>query len=76
MAETGRVNPYVDHAELGRALRVSRADAVRVGRGFVADPRVRELEAALASASAVEQVQLLPRLIAAVQRGMERAGGT
>ncbi len=72
MAETGRVNPYVDHAELGRALRVSRADAVRVGRGFVADPRVREL----ASASAVEQVQLLPRPIAAVQRGMERAGGT
>lgn len=36
--------PYLDHAELQRALRVSRADAVWVGWGFVAeDPAFAEL---------------------------------
>ena len=44
LAETGRVNPYLDHAEPGRALQVSRADAVSVGWGFVAeDPAFAEL---------------------------------
>ena len=36
--------PYLDHAELERALRLSRADAVWVGWGFVAeDPAFEEL---------------------------------
>ena len=44
LAETGGVNPYLDHAELGRALRVSGADAAWVGWGFVAeDPAFAEL---------------------------------
>ena len=37
-------SPYLDHEELERALRVSRADAVWVGWGFVAeDPAFAEL---------------------------------
>jgi len=41
---TGSGSPYLDHAELGRALRVSRADAAWVGWGFVAeDPAFAEL---------------------------------
>ncbi len=37
-------NPYLDHAELERVLRLSRADAVWVGWGFVAeDPAFAEL---------------------------------
>jgi acetyl/propionyl-CoA carboxylase alpha subunit/acetyl-CoA carboxylase carboxyltransferase component len=37
-------SPYLDHAELERALKVSRADAVWVGWGFVAeDPKFAEL---------------------------------
>ncbi|SFT93066.1 Acetyl/propionyl-CoA carboxylase, alpha subunit [Geodermatophilus amargosae] len=48
LAETGGVNPYLDHTELGRALRVSRADAAWVGWGFVAeDPAFAELCAGL-----------------------------
>jgi acetyl/propionyl-CoA carboxylase alpha subunit/acetyl-CoA carboxylase carboxyltransferase component len=44
LADTGAVNPYLDHAELGRALRVSGADAAWVGWGFVAeDPAFAEL---------------------------------
>ncbi|SNS24583.1 Acetyl/propionyl-CoA carboxylase, alpha subunit [Geodermatophilus saharensis] len=44
LADTGGVNPYLDHAELGRALRVSGADAAWVGWGFVAeDPAFAEL---------------------------------
>jgi len=40
--------PYLDHAELERALRLSRADAVWVGWGFVAeDPTFEELCARL-----------------------------
>jgi acetyl/propionyl-CoA carboxylase alpha subunit len=31
-------SPYLDHEELERALRCSRADAAWVGWGFVADP--------------------------------------
>ena len=41
--ETGAGSPYLDHAELGRALRESRADAAWVGWGFVAeDPAFAE----------------------------------
>jgi acetyl/propionyl-CoA carboxylase alpha subunit len=37
-------SPYLDHAELERALKASRADAVWVGWGFVAeDPKFAEL---------------------------------
>ena len=40
----GRGNPYIDHAELERALRECRADAAWVGWGFVAeDPAFAEL---------------------------------
>src|SRR5207302_7625058 len=43
--DTGtRVSPYLDHRELERALRTSRADAAWVGWGFVAeDPAFAEL---------------------------------
>ncbi|CAM3916486.1 biotin carboxylase N-terminal domain-containing protein [Smaragdicoccus niigatensis] len=41
---TGSGTPYLDHAELGRALRQSGADAVWVGWGFVAeDPAFAEM---------------------------------
>ncbi|WP_448616922.1 ATP-binding protein [Modestobacter sp. URMC 112] len=44
LRETGNGNPYLDHAELGRALRASGADAAWVGWGFVAeDPAFAEL---------------------------------
>jgi len=44
LRSTGTATPYLDHAELGRALRVSRADAAWVGWGFVAeDPAFAEL---------------------------------
>ena len=40
----GTMSPYLDHAELERALRASRADAVWVGWGFVAeDPAFADL---------------------------------
>jgi len=45
---TGAGSPYLDHAELGRALTASRADAAWVGWGFVAeDPAFAELCASL-----------------------------
>ena len=45
---TGAGSPYLDHAELGRALTASRADAAWVGWGFVAeDPAFAELCAQL-----------------------------
>ena len=48
LRETGTGSPYLDHAELGRALRTSRADAAWVGWGFVAeDPAFAELCAEL-----------------------------
>src|SRR4051794_29656593 len=48
LRETGAGSPYLDHGELGRALRVSRADAAWVGWGFVAeDPAFAELCASL-----------------------------
>ena len=49
LRETGtRRSPYLDHAELERALRAGRADAVWVGWGFVAeDPAFAELCARL-----------------------------
>src|SRR5512133_2717609 len=48
LQETGAGNPYLDHAELGRALRTARADAAWVGWGFVAeDPAFAELCASL-----------------------------
>ena len=48
LRRTGDVNPYLDHAELGRALRECRADAAWVGWGFVAeDPAFAELCAEL-----------------------------
>src|SRR5215218_6161415 len=44
LRETGARSPYLDHAELARALRTSRADAAWVGWGFVAeDPAFAEL---------------------------------
>ncbi|MGR6964499.1 ATP-binding protein [Geodermatophilus sp. URMC 61] len=44
LADTGAGSPYLDHAELARALRASRADAAWVGWGFVAeDPAFAEL---------------------------------
>ena len=44
LRETGGGNPYLDHEELARALRASRADAAWVGWGFVAeDPAFAEL---------------------------------
>src|SRR5687767_10178356 len=44
LRETGTGTPYLDHEELGRALRASRADAAWVGWGFVAeDPAFAEL---------------------------------
>ena len=44
LRETGAGNPYLDHAELGRALQAGRADAAWVGWGFVAeDPVFAEL---------------------------------
>ncbi|MCW2675183.1 MAG: acetyl-CoA carboxylase, biotin carboxylase subunit, partial [Modestobacter sp.] len=44
LRENGPGNPYLDHEELGRALRASRADAAWVGWGFVAeDPAFAEL---------------------------------
>src|SRR4051794_28238653 len=48
LRETGAGNPYLDHDELARALRESRADAAWVGWGFVAeDPAFAELCASL-----------------------------
>src|SRR3954471_23243571 len=48
LRETGAGSPYLDHAELGRALRESGADAAWVGWGFVAeDPAFAELCAEL-----------------------------
>src|SRR6478735_8751737 len=48
LRETGAGNPYLDHEELGRALRESKADAAWVGWGFVAeDPAFAELGAEL-----------------------------
>src|ERR687893_1695097 len=48
LADTGAGSPYLDHAELARALRTSRADAAWVGWGFVAeDPAFAELCAEL-----------------------------
>ncbi|MCU1615341.1 MAG: acetyl-CoA carboxylase, biotin carboxylase subunit, partial [Frankiales bacterium] len=48
LRETGAANPYLDHEELARALRASRADAAWVGWGFVAeDPAFAELCASL-----------------------------
>src|SRR5471032_2101893 len=45
---TGLASPYLDHAELGRALSSCRADAAWVGWGFVAeDPAFAELCARL-----------------------------
>ncbi|HET6392967.1 MAG TPA: carboxyl transferase domain-containing protein [Blastococcus sp.] len=44
LRETGPGSPYLDHEELGRALRTSHADAAWVGWGFVAeDPAFAEL---------------------------------
>ena len=44
LRDTGKEIPYLDHEELGRALRDSRADAAWVGWGFVAeDPAFAEL---------------------------------
>ncbi|MCZ2811791.1 ATP-grasp domain-containing protein [Modestobacter sp. VKM Ac-2979] len=44
LRETGGGTPYLDHGELGRALRAGRADAAWVGWGFVAeDPAFAEL---------------------------------
>ncbi|MGY1690816.1 ATP-binding protein [Geodermatophilus sp. SYSU D01105] len=44
LRETGAASPYLDHDELARALRASRADAAWVGWGFVAeDPAFAEL---------------------------------
>src|SRR4051812_29372004 len=48
LRETGPGTPYLDHGELARALRASRADAAWVGWGFVAeDPAFAELCASL-----------------------------
>ena len=48
LRRSGDVNPYLDHAELGRALGECRADAAWVGWGFVAeDPAFAELCASL-----------------------------
>ncbi|WP_222264322.1 ATP-binding protein [Modestobacter marinus] len=48
LRETGAGSPYLDHEELARALRASRADAAWVGWGFVAeDPAFAELCASL-----------------------------
>ena len=48
LRENGGRNPYLDHEELGRALRTARADAAWVGWGFVAeDPAFAELCASL-----------------------------
>src|SRR3954470_16503213 len=48
LRETGAGSPYLDHEELGRALRAGRADAAWVGWGFVAeDPAFAELCAEL-----------------------------
>src|ERR687889_1734787 len=48
LRDTGKGIPYLDHEELGRALRESRADAAWVGWGFVAeDPAFAELCASL-----------------------------
>ncbi|NYJ08302.1 biotin carboxylase N-terminal domain-containing protein [Petropleomorpha daqingensis] len=48
LRETGAGSPYLDHAELARALRESGADAAWVGWGFVAeDPAFAELCAEL-----------------------------
>jgi len=44
LATDGDISPYLDHGELERALRESRADAAWVGWGFVAeDPAFAEL---------------------------------
>ncbi|WP_072740213.1 ATP-binding protein, partial [Rhodococcus triatomae] len=37
LRRTSAASPYLDHAELGRALREARADAIWVGWGFVAE---------------------------------------
>jgi acetyl/propionyl-CoA carboxylase alpha subunit/acetyl-CoA carboxylase carboxyltransferase component len=48
LRDTGKGIPYLDHEELGRALKESRADAAWVGWGFVAeDPAFAELCASL-----------------------------
>jgi acetyl/propionyl-CoA carboxylase alpha subunit len=48
LRDTGTGIPYLDHEELGRALRECRADAAWVGWGFVAeDPAFAELCASL-----------------------------
>src|SRR4051812_25584650 len=48
LRDTGKGIPYLDHEELGRALRECRADAAWVGWGFVAeDPAFAELCASL-----------------------------
>ena len=48
LRDAGAGSPYLDHAELARALRAARADAAWVGWGFVAeDPAFAELCAEL-----------------------------
>src|SRR3712207_4023565 len=48
LREIGAGSPYLDHAELRRALQAARADAAWVGWGFVAeDPAFAELCAEL-----------------------------
>ncbi len=48
LRENGPGTPYLDHAELGRALQTAQADAAWVGWGFVAeDPAFAELCASL-----------------------------
>ena len=61
--KTGTGSPYLDHAELGRALQESGADAAWVGWGFVAeDPAFAELCASLDVAFIGPSPQAMRRL--------------
>ncbi len=73
-AETGRVDPCLDHAEPGRASRVSRADAVRVGWGSLAeDPASAELCADLGVTSVGPPPEAMRLLSAEIEAGRRRA---
>ncbi|HEX2076027.1 MAG TPA: carboxyl transferase domain-containing protein [Geodermatophilus sp.] len=63
LRESGNGIPYLDHEELARALRTSRADAAWVGWGFVAeDPAFAELCASLDVAFIGPSPQAMRRL--------------
>src|SRR3954468_11463039 len=77
LRETGTGSPYLDHDELGRALRAGRADAAWVGWGFVAeDPAFAEVCAQLGVTFVVPSPEAMRLLGAKIEAKMlaEQAG--